>query len=122
MLYKTAIRALNTTINESYWWVDSSIVLTWIQVPPNKWKTSLGHNVDMIQEETSSAIWRYVPTQSNLTDFIQEELSQQCYQHPHHAERDHTGHYRSHQASLQRSSALLDTWKSEMYMLHFYNF
>jgi len=106
-LYKKATRDLNTTINESYLWTDSSIVLTWIQVPPNKWKASLGHNVDMIQQETSSAIWRHVPSQSNQTDFIQEELSQQCYQHPHHAGRDHTGHHRSHQAGLQRSSALL---------------
>ena len=92
--------------NEFYLWTDSSIVLTWIQGPPNKWKTSVGHNVDMIQEETSSAIWRHVPTESN-PDFIQQELSQRCYQHPHYVERDNTGHHRSHQAGLQRSSALL---------------
>jgi len=35
-LYKKAIRALNTTTDESYLWTDSSIVLTWIQGPPNK--------------------------------------------------------------------------------------
>jgi len=42
-----------------------------------------------------------------LLILFQEELSLQHYQHPHHAGRDHTGHHRSHQASLQRSSALL---------------
>jgi hypothetical protein len=38
-LYKKVTCALNITINESYLWTDSSIVLTWIQGPPNKWKT-----------------------------------------------------------------------------------
>jgi hypothetical protein len=42
-LYKKATHALNTTINESYLWTDSSIVLTWIQGPPNKWKASVGN-------------------------------------------------------------------------------
>ena len=61
--------ALNTT-DESYPWRDSSIVLTWIQDPPNNWKTSVGNRVTIIQEETSSAIWRHVPSQSNPADLI----------------------------------------------------
>jgi hypothetical protein len=53
------------TTNESYLWTDSSIVLTWIQVPPNRWKTFVGNRVPIIQEETASATWRHVPPQSN---------------------------------------------------------
>jgi hypothetical protein len=68
-LYKKAIHALNT-INESYLWTDSSIVLTWIQGPSNKWKTFVGNRVAIIQEETSSATWRHVPTLSNPADLI----------------------------------------------------
>jgi hypothetical protein len=42
----------------------SSIVLTWIHGPSDKWKTFVGNRVAIIQEETS-AIWRHVPSQSN---------------------------------------------------------
>jgi len=69
-LYKKAIGALNLTINESYLWTDSSIVLTWIQGPPNKWKTFVDNRVALIQEERASASWRHVPSQSNPVDFI----------------------------------------------------
>jgi len=69
-LYKKAIGALNLTINVSYLWTDSSIVLTWIQGPPNKWEIFVGNRVSLIQEETSSASWRHVPSQSNLADLI----------------------------------------------------
>jgi hypothetical protein len=68
-LYKKAVRALNMTLNESYLWTDSSIVLTWIQGPPSKWKTFVGNRVATIQE-TASATWRHVPTQSNPADLI----------------------------------------------------
>ena len=51
-------------------WTDSSIVLTWIQGPSNKWKTFVSIRVVTIQEETSSAAWRRVPSQSNPADLI----------------------------------------------------
>ena len=69
-LYKKAIRALNIIIHESYLWTDSSIVLTWIQGPPNKWKTFVGNRVALIQEETLGTTWRHVPSQSNPADLI----------------------------------------------------
>jgi hypothetical protein len=69
-LYKKAMCSLNTTIHESYMWTDSSIVLTWIQGPSTKWKTFVGNRVATIQEETASATWRHVPTQSNPADLI----------------------------------------------------
>ena len=58
------------TISESYLWRDSSIVLTWIQGLPNKWKTFVGNRVAIIQKETASASWRHVPSQSNPADLI----------------------------------------------------
>jgi hypothetical protein len=53
-LYKKATRALNMTKHESYLWTDSSIVLTWIQGPSNKWKTFVGNRVATIQEDSAS--------------------------------------------------------------------
>jgi len=69
-LYKKATWALNITIDDSYLWTDSSIVLTWIQRPPNKWKTFVGNRVALIQEETAAATWRHVPSQTNPADLI----------------------------------------------------
>jgi hypothetical protein len=73
-LYKKATRALNVTLNESYLWTDSSIVLTWIQGPPSKWKTFVGNRVATIQEETTSATWRHVPNQFNPADLISRRV------------------------------------------------
>jgi hypothetical protein len=69
-LYTKAKRALHMTIHEAYLWTDSSIVLIWIQGPSTKWKTFVGNRVATIQEETASATWRHVPTQSNPADLI----------------------------------------------------
>jgi hypothetical protein len=69
-LFRKAIRALNINYNEAYLWTDSSIILTWIQGAPNKWKTFTGNRVAFIQEETASATWKHVPTQSNAADLI----------------------------------------------------
>jgi len=49
-LCKKVMGALKLTINESYLWTVTSIVLTWIQGPPNKWKTFVGNSVALIQE------------------------------------------------------------------------
>jgi hypothetical protein len=62
--------ALNNTTDETYPRTDSSIVLTWIQEPPNKWKTFVGNRVATFQEETASVTWRHVPSQSNPADLI----------------------------------------------------
>jgi hypothetical protein len=61
---------MSSTINESYLWADSSIVLTWIQGPPNKRRKFVGNRVAIMQEETASASWRHVPSQSNPADLI----------------------------------------------------
>jgi len=62
--------ALNMKIDESYLWTDSSILLTWIQCPPNRWKTFVGNRVATIQEETASASWRHMRSQSNPADLV----------------------------------------------------
>ena len=69
-LYKKAVSALNITVNETYMWTDSAIVLAWIQGPSTKWKTFVGNRVAMIQENTAAVTWRHVPTNSNPADLI----------------------------------------------------
>ena len=73
-LYKKSLHALNMKIDDSYLWAVSSIVLTWIEGPSNRWKIFVGNRVATIQEETTSATWRHVPSQSNPADLISREV------------------------------------------------
>jgi hypothetical protein len=68
--FKRATRALNLAIHKTYLWSESSFVLTWIKGTPNKWKTFVGNRVSLIQEKTSSAHWKHVPSQDNPADLI----------------------------------------------------
>jgi hypothetical protein len=74
-LYNKATCALNMKFDESYLWTDSSIVLTWIQGPPTKWKTFVGNRVAKIQEETAAVSWHHVPTESNPADLISRGIN-----------------------------------------------
>jgi hypothetical protein len=104
-LYKRATRALTITINEPHLWTDSSIVLTWIQGPSNKWKTFVGNRVAIIQEETSSATWRHVPSQSNPADLISRATDLTSSSSSSFTLWwDYNGYYRSQQAGLSQRS------------------
>jgi hypothetical protein len=69
-LFRRAIRALKTTVHDYYLWTDSSFVLTWIQGTSTRWKTFVGNRIAVIQEATSGATWRHVPSASNPADLI----------------------------------------------------
>jgi hypothetical protein len=69
-LLKRATRALKLTVHNIYLWTDSSIVLTWIQEVPSRWKTFISNRVTLIQEATSGATWRHVPSSDNPADLI----------------------------------------------------
>jgi transposase InsO family protein len=69
-LFRRATHALKTVIHSCYLWTDSSIVLTWIQGTPTRWKTFVGNRVALIQETTSDATWRHVPSALNPADLI----------------------------------------------------
>ena len=75
--------------------------------PSNRWKTFVGNRVATIQEESASATWRHVPSQSNPADLIPKRVEPATQQHPHYGGRDHNGLHRSHSAGLQRRSILL---------------
>ncbi|CAI6358239.1 unnamed protein product [Macrosiphum euphorbiae] len=49
-------------------WCDSTVVLTWIQMPTEKLKTFVANRVAQIQHMTSSDIWRHIPTAQNPAD------------------------------------------------------
>ena len=68
--YKKAVCAFNISVNETYMWTDSALVLAWIQGPSTKQKTFVGNRVALIQENTKAATWRHVPNNSNSAELI----------------------------------------------------
>ena len=112
------LTALNNTTDESYLGTDSFIVPTRTQGPSHKWKTSVGNRVTIIQEETSSVVWKHVPSQSNPADLISKGIEPSTL--PHHGGRDHTGHHRSIKLAYDRGHNYNRQPGNQMYMLHFY--
>ncbi|KAK9752867.1 Pao retrotransposon peptidase [Popillia japonica] len=54
--------------SEVFLWTDSTIVLAWIQTPPNLLKTFVANRIAQIQDLTNGSSWRHVPTSSNAAD------------------------------------------------------
>jgi len=55
-------------------WTDSSIVLTCVQGPPNKWKIFVGNRIALFEEESAAATWSHVTSQFNPADLISREI------------------------------------------------
>ncbi|XP_017791920.1 PREDICTED: uncharacterized protein LOC108573940 [Habropoda laboriosa] len=69
-LAKTVENALHIPINHSFYWTDSTIVLHWLNTPPNTLKTFVANRVAEIQGKTSISNWRHVRTKDNPADII----------------------------------------------------
>lgn len=60
----------NLKINNTFYWTDSTIVLSWISDSPSRWKTFVANRVTEIQNTSDSNQWRHVDTSSNPADII----------------------------------------------------
>ena len=58
------------TIESINFWSDSEIVLHWLKTHPSKLQTFVSNRVAEIQEKTTDAIWRYVPSAQNPADIV----------------------------------------------------
>jgi len=94
------VKPSNGTQQHNWWVLPMDRFFHWTQGPLNKWKTSVG-NSRQHSEETFSAIWRHMPSQSNPADLTSIGIEPSTL--PHHGGRDHTSHHRSYQADLQQS-------------------
>ncbi|XP_072757717.1 uncharacterized protein [Anoplolepis gracilipes] len=56
-------------------WTDSSIVLTWINNHPSRWKDFIQNRVCYIQETVPQAIWKFVPGSENSADCATREIT-----------------------------------------------
>ena len=63
-----AHRVLDTQIHSTTLWTDSTVSLTWITSHPARWKDFVRNRVELIQELTPGAQWRYVSGKENPAD------------------------------------------------------
>ena len=59
----------------TYYWIDSQIVLAWIQKDPQQLKTFVQNRVSVIQSATHKSRWNYVRTHQNPADHASRGLS-----------------------------------------------
>ena len=59
----------------TYYWIDSQIVLAWIQKDPQQLKTIVQNRVSAIQSATHKSRWNYVRTHQNPADHASRGLS-----------------------------------------------
>ncbi|XP_075210468.1 uncharacterized protein LOC142317804 [Lycorma delicatula] len=69
-LLKFVNPALCLTINKTYLWTDSTVVLSWISALPTKWKTFVANHVSEIQDLTEGCVWGHVSTDENPADVL----------------------------------------------------
>ncbi|XP_065094221.1 uncharacterized protein LOC135714779 [Ochlerotatus camptorhynchus] len=68
-LFQKVRASLNHT-GEVYFWVDSTIVLSWLKAPPTTWVTFVANRVSKIQQATQHCAWNHVVGQLNPADCI----------------------------------------------------
>jgi len=56
------------TVDQTFAWTDSTIVLSWIQTPPYRLKTYIANRISHIQQLVPSHIWAHVNSSSNPAD------------------------------------------------------
>lgn len=83
-LVNITIKSLKLSVNQTFYWCDSTIALTWIAGQPSNWQTFVANRVSQIQELTNISEWKHVRSQSNPADIISRgmnptELSNSCF-------------------------------------------
>lgn len=58
-----------------FFWCDSTLVLSWLNIQPVRLKTYVSNRVNQIWEITNPILWRYVSTNDNPADIISRGIS-----------------------------------------------
>ena len=66
--------SVGLNIIQTYYWTDSTIVLSWLSAQPNKWKAFVSNRVAEIQELGEHSSWRHVRSGDNPADIVSRGL------------------------------------------------
>ncbi|XP_058817596.1 uncharacterized protein LOC131680897 [Topomyia yanbarensis] len=73
-LYEKVSKSLQL-VADTYFWVDSTTVLSWLKSPPSTWTTFVANRVSKIQLATEHCTWNHVSGQQNPADSISRGAS-----------------------------------------------
>ncbi|XP_062549772.1 uncharacterized protein LOC134214408 isoform X2 [Armigeres subalbatus] len=60
---------------ETFFWVDSTTVISWLKSPPSTWTTFVANRVSKIQLATENCTWNHVPGPQNPADLLSRGTS-----------------------------------------------
>ncbi|GFY48708.1 DUF1758 domain-containing protein [Trichonephila inaurata madagascariensis] len=69
-LTRKVISALKMQIESVQLWSDSTIILAWINIPPNQLKTFVGNRVSQIQQLFKDFQWKHISSDVNPADVL----------------------------------------------------
>ena len=68
-------KALKVPLSDVHAWCDSTIVLSWLDGSPKRFKTFVGNRLSTILSDIPSSTWHHVPTLENPADCASRGLS-----------------------------------------------
>ncbi|GFV16419.1 uncharacterized protein TNCV_1525651 [Trichonephila clavipes] len=75
-LAKEVSCVLNEKISTTnYFWTDSTIALSWIEGPSNRWNVLVANRMKEIQSLTDKDSWRHCPGKDNPSDLLTRSIS-----------------------------------------------
>ncbi|XP_062538693.1 uncharacterized protein LOC134206968 [Armigeres subalbatus] len=69
-LYRATVKALKMEDTETWFWSDSTVVLSWLKLPPYVWPTFVANRVSHIQELSKGHRWNHVKGVENPADLV----------------------------------------------------
>ncbi|GBM66234.1 hypothetical protein AVEN_27917-1 [Araneus ventricosus] len=69
-LMRRVLRALKLDVSKTYFWTDSTIVLSWLEKECKELKTFVANRISIIRTLTVAEQWNHVPSKQNPADLI----------------------------------------------------
>ncbi|XP_065091279.1 uncharacterized protein LOC135712250 [Ochlerotatus camptorhynchus] len=73
-LYRSIVKALGMNRTETWFWSDSTVVLSWLKRPSYVWPTFVANRVSHIQELTKGHRWNHVKGTGNPADLVSRRV------------------------------------------------
>lgn len=74
-LMRKVTSSLTVKINKTFYWTDSTIVLSWLSAEPQTWQTFISNRVSEIQQISITHNWYHIRSADNPADIISRGMS-----------------------------------------------